>query len=171
MVNRPSIFQPVGDHTHTHTHTYICMHTQTHTHAHTHTHTHTHACTHRDWLTRLCPWCQRCHSCFCHPCCNKARQLVKWDFEPSQPQRITSQPKTMFNLSPIYSACKSSNHKLSKNHKISPDTGLQKTYTHIKQKFFRRISPFSIVTVKKKHIKLGHAGIVDHSIDSSIPDF
>ena len=40
--------------------------------------------------------------------------LVSWYFEPSQPQRITSQPKTTFTLSPIYSACKSSNHKLSK---------------------------------------------------------
>ena len=47
-------------------------------------------------------------------------QLVNWYFELSQPQRITSQLKTMFNLSPIYSACKSSNHKLFKNHKISP---------------------------------------------------
>ena len=35
---------------------------------------------------------------------------------------------------------------------------------------FRRISPFSI-TPLKKHIRLGHAGIVDHSVDLSIPDF
>ena len=33
----------------------------------------------------------------------------------------------MFNLSPIYSARKSSNYKLSINHKISPDTNLHKT--------------------------------------------
>ena len=32
--------------------------------------------------------------------------LVSWYFEPSQPQRITSWLKTMFNLSPIYSAPK-----------------------------------------------------------------
>ena len=44
-------------------------------------------------------------------------QLVNWYFEPSQPQRITSQLKTIFNLSPIYSAHKSSNHKSAKNHK------------------------------------------------------
>ena len=35
---------------------------------------------------------------------------------------------------------------------------------------FRRISPFGI-TPDKKHIRLGHAGIVDHSVDLSIPDF
>ena len=54
-------------------------------------------------------------------------ELVSWYFEPSQPQRITSGLKTMFNLSAIYSACKSSYHKLSKTHQISPDTCLQKT--------------------------------------------
>ena len=35
---------------------------------------------------------------------------------------------------------------------------------------FRRISSFGIAPVKK-HIRLGHAGIVDHSVDLSIPDF
>ncbi|WP_419582467.1 hypothetical protein, partial [Thiolapillus sp.] len=53
--------------------------------------------------------------------------LVSWYFEPSQPQRVTSWLKTMFNLSSIYSARKSSNHKLSINHKISHDTNLHKT--------------------------------------------
>ena len=38
---------------------------------------------------------------------------------------------------------------------------------------FRRISPFGITPVKKKkkHIRLRHPGIVDHSVDLSIPDF
>ena len=44
-------------------------------------------------------------------------KLVSWYFEPSQLQRITSWLKTMFTLSPFYSAHKSSNHKLSPNHK------------------------------------------------------
>ena len=35
---------------------------------------------------------------------------------------------------------------------------------------FQRISPFGITPVEK-HIRLGHAGIVDHSVDLSIPDF
>ena len=52
--------------------------------------------------------------------------LVSWYFEPSQPQRITSGLKTMFSLFPIYSAHKSSNHKLFINHKISPDENVQK---------------------------------------------
>ena len=56
-----------------------------------------------------------------------ASQLVSWYFELSQRQRITSRLKTMFNLSPIYSAHKSSSHKLSQNHKISPDTNLHTT--------------------------------------------
>ena len=37
---------------------------------------------------------------------------------------------------------------------------------------FRRISPFGTTPVKKKkHTRLGHAGIVDHSVVLSIPGF
>ena len=99
--------------------------------------------------------------------------LASWYFEPSRPQRITPGLKAMLKLSPVYFEHKTSNHKLSPNHKTSPDTNLQKTYTNIKQNF-RRISPFGIAPVKKKkkkHIRLGHAGIVDHSVDLSIPEF
>ena len=47
------------------------------------------------------------------------------------------------------------------------------TQTHIKQKIqkhetqnFQRISPFGIAPVKKKkYIRLGHAGIVDHFVN------
>ena len=53
--------------------------------------------------------------------------IVSWYFEPSQPQRVTSWLKTMFNLTPIYSARKSTNHKLTINHKIRHDTNLHKT--------------------------------------------
>ena len=60
-------------------------------------------------------------------CTSTISYLVSWYFEPSQPQRVTSWLKTMFNLPPIYSARKSSNHKLSINHKISHDTNLHKT--------------------------------------------
>ena len=78
----------------------------------------------------------------------------------------------MFNLAPIYSARKSSNHKLSINHKISHDTNLykNKTYTNIGHKIFEELVP-SVSPQLKKHIRLGHAGIVDHSVDLSIPDF
>ena len=42
----------------------------------------------------------------------------------------------------------------------------------MKQSFIKKISPFSIAPLKKKkHVRLGHAGIVDHSVDLSIPDF
>ena len=54
----------------------------------------------------------------------------------------------MFNPS----ARKSSNHKLSINHKISPDTNLHKTKrTQHRTQNFRRISPFGITPVKKAH--------------------
>ena len=77
----------------------------------------------------------------------------------------------MFNLSPIYSACKSSNHKLFKNHKISPVHKFtwNKTYTNIKHKIFEELVP-SVPSLLKKHIRLGQDGIVDHSVDLSIPD-
>ena len=75
--------------------------------------------------------------------------LASWYFEPSRPQRITPGLKAMLKLSPVYFEHKTSNHKLSPNHKTSPDTNLQKTHTNIKQNF-RRISPFGIAPVKKK---------------------
>ena len=76
----------------------------------------------------------------------------------------------MFSLLPVYSARKSSNHKLSHNHKISPDPNIQKTYTNIKHKIFEELVP-SVLPLLTKHIKLEHAGIVDHSVDLSMPDF
>ena len=79
----------------------------------------------------------------------------------------------MFNLSAVYSACKSSNHKLSKNHKFGPDINPQKIfvkYANIKHKIFEELVP-SVLNLFKKHIRLGHAGIMDHSINLSIPDF
>ena len=77
----------------------------------------------------------------------------------------------MSNLSPIHSARKSSNHKLSINHKISHDTNLHKTkHTQTSGTIFEELVP-SVSPLLKKHIRLGHAGIMDHSVDLSIPDF
>ena len=46
-----------------------------------------------------------------------------------------------------------------------------KQYVHKHQtQNFRRISPFGIAPLKKKHIRLGQAGIVDHCVDLSVPD-
>ena len=70
----------------------------------------------------------------------KSAKVVSWYFEPSQSQRITPGLKTMFSLPPIYSARKSSNRKLSKKHKITPDTNLQKTYTNIENKIFEELA-------------------------------
>ena len=47
------------------------------------------------------------------------------------------------------------------------------TQIYIKQnihKTFEELVP-SVSPLLKKHIRLGHAGIVDHSVDLSIPDF
>ena len=54
---------------------------------------------------------------------------------------------------------------ISKNQKISPDTNLHKTYINIKLKTFKELVPL------EKHIRLGHAGVMDHSVNLSIPDF
>ena len=100
-------------------------------------------------------------------------RLVSWYFEPSQLQRITSRLKTMFSLPPIYSAHKSSNNQLSKNHKISPDTNPHKaknTQKHQAQFFSKKTVP-SVLSQLKNYIRLEHAGIVDHSVDLAIPDF
>ena len=72
----------------------------------------------------------------------------------------------MFNLAPIYSARKSSNHKLSINHKISHDTNLHKTkHTQTSgHKIFEELVP-PVSPLLKEHIRLGHAGIVDHYVD------
>ena len=98
-------------------------------------------------------------------------QLVSWCFEPSQSQRIISKLKTYLNLSPSQGAHESSNHKFSKIHKISPDTVSHKTkYTHtnIKQKIVEDLVP-SVLLLLKKYMRLGHACIMDHSVNLSIP--
>ena len=93
------------------------------------------------------------------------KSLVSWQFEPSQPR--TSGLKTIFNLSPIYRQV--IKPKIIQSHKISPDTNLQKTYTNIKHKIFEELVP-SVLPLLNKHIWLGHAGIVGHSVDLSIPE-
>ena len=47
---------------------------------------------------------------------------------------------------------------------------INKTYTNIEHKIFEEFVP-SVSPLLKKHIRLGLAGIVDHSVDLSIPDF
>ena len=61
-------------------------------------------------------------------------------------------------------------HTQTPTHKISPDTNLHKTYTNIKHKIFEELIP-SVLPLLKKYTRLGHAGIVDNSIDLSLPDF
>ena len=80
------------------------------------------------------------------------KTVLSWYFEPSQPQRITSRLKTMFNLSPIYSARKSSNHKLSINTKsVLTQIYIKQSIHKHRTQNFRRISPFGITPVKKAH--------------------
>ena len=70
----------------------------------------------------------------------------------------------------------STNHSFSKIYKISPDTNLYKTKhtnTIIKRNIFKELVllVLPLLKKKKKHIRLGHAGIVDISVDLSTPDF
>ena len=77
---------------------------------------------------------------------------VSWYFELSQPQRITSQLKTMFNLPPIYSARKSSNNKSSKKTTTTKSV-LTQIYRNIHKQQTqncRQIRPFGTAPVKKK---------------------
>ena len=46
---------------------------------------------------------------------------------------------------------------------------MKKTYTNIEHKIFEELVPL-VSPLLKKHIRLGHAGIVGHSVDLSIPD-
>ena len=46
---------------------------------------------------------------------------------------------------------------------------INKTYTNIGHKTFEELVP-SVSPLLKKHIRLGHTGIVDHSVHLSIPD-
>ena len=87
--------------------------------------------------------------------------------------------KTNFNLSPISSSHKSSNHTHTHTHtqifknpqKLSwHKFTYNKTYTNTKHIMFEELVP-SVLPLLKKHIRLGHAGIVHHSVHLSIPDF
>ena len=72
----------------------------------------------------------------------------------------------MFSLSPIYQVIKPQIPK-PQNQQIYIKLNIHKHQTQN----FRRISPFGITPVKKAHKAEAHAGIVDHSVDLSIPDF
>ena len=90
--------------------------------------------------------------------------LFSWYFEPSQPTtKDHIEAKTNFNLS-IYSSHKSSNHKF-----LTQIYIYNKIYTNIKHKIFEESVP-SVLPLLKKHRRLGHAGIADHSVDLSVPD-
>ena len=49
-------------------------------------------------------------------------------------------------------------------------TYINKTHKNIEHNFFEEIVP-SVSPLLKKHMRLGHAGIVDHFVDLSTPDF
>ena len=80
--------------------------------------------------------------------------LVGWNFKPSQPPTIIlSGLKTNLNLSPDYSAHKSSNHRFSQTYKNSPDTNVYKTkytYTNIKHQIVEELVSSVLPLLKKK---------------------
>ena len=102
----------------------------------------------------------------------EAGSLVSWYFEPSQPQRITSGlNKLQFLLFTLHTGHQTTNSlkKKKKNQSWHKFT-YNKTDTNVKHKIFKELVP-SVLPLSKQHIRLGHAGIVDHSIDLSTADF
>ena len=107
------------------------------------------------------------HDPLCRGQWQRISLLESWYFEPSQPQRITSGLKQSSICLPF---------TMHVSHQI---TNFQKTLKsvlaqiYIKQNIhkhqtqtFRTVIPLGIAFIKKKkHIRLGHAGIVDHSVD------
>ena len=79
--------------------------------------------------------------------------------------------KTNFNLSPVYSSqvIKPQIPRKLQNQSWHKFT-YKKTYTNVKHKIFEELIP-SVLPLLKKHLRLEHDGIVDHSVDLSIPDF
>ena len=90
------------------------------------------------------------------------KQLVSWYFDPSQPQKITSGLKqtSICLLFTMHTNSPKTTKSVTKQIYIKQNIHKQRTQN------FRRISPFGI-----EHIRLGHAGIVDYSVDLSTPDF
>ena len=82
----------------------------------------------------------------------RERELVSWYFEPSQPQRITSHLKTMFNLSPTHSAREPPNHKNPQATKpiLTQIHTKQSTHKHRTQNL-GRTSPHGIIPAKQTH--------------------
>ena len=80
-------------------------------------------------------------------------KLVSWlEFWAQSTTKDYTRAKTMFNLSPIYSARKSSNHLLSINHKsVLIQTYIKQNIHKHQTQNFRRISPFGITPAKKAH--------------------
>ena len=101
-------------------------------------------------------------------------KIVSWYFEPSQPLRfiISGLKQTSFCFPFTLHTSHQTINSQKKNNKISPNTYLHETkHTKTSKTKFHRTSPFGVAPVKKKYVRLGHAGNVDHSINFSIPDF
>ena len=99
--------------------------------------------------------------------------LVSWYFEPSQPQRWLKQTSIchlylLFTqvIRPQIQQQQQQKPTKSVLHKFT----YNKIYANVKHKIFEQIV-LSVLSLLKKHIRLGHADIVDHSVDLSIPDF
>ena len=97
--------------------------------------------------------------------------LVCWYFEPSQPQQITSGLKqtSISLLFTLHTCLQTTNYPKTTKSVLSQIYIKQSIHKY--QTKFSKNYPFSIAPVKKKkHIRLGHAGIVDHSVNLSTPD-
>ena len=94
---------------------------------------------------------------------------VIYNFEPSQPQRITSGLKTNFSLS--LTTLHTSNQTTDSPKPPKPAlTQIYTKHTQTPNKFFEELVHSILPLLKKKEIRLGNAGIMDPSVDLSIPD-
>ena len=60
-------------------------------------------------------------------------------------------------------------HKLQNQSQHKFTTKKKQTNTNTEHRIFEELVP-SVSSLLKKHIRLGHAGIMDNSVDLSIPD-
>ena len=99
-------------------------------------------------------------------------EFVSWYFEPSLPQKTTSGLKqtSICLLFTLHTSHQTTNSSKTTKSFLTQIYISNKTCTNIKHKIFKELVPL-VLPPLKKHIRPGHAGIVDHSVDLSIPDF
>ena len=80
----------------------------------------------------------------------KSEEVDSWNFEPSQPQRITSGLKqtSIHLLFTLHTSHQTTNSPPKNTNNISPETNLHITrHTDVKHKIFKELVPLVLVTI------------------------